>query len=169
MMKIPVTALTSAPTSASASWNKSFSAAQHSVKAVRATSSGEVGVLMWTDGSSSGAATLAKLDSAGTTVWGPTDFGTEHGEGTDMQVSTDGTAFVMTGQGNCSGMLCGKLTKVAVSNGAREWTKEFASCNQPNACGTNFIKNECWGLQVRPSNACAPKPQARSMTKVRGC
>ena len=98
VMQMPITALTSssAPTSASATWTLGFPS-QHTVKAARGLSNGEVGVLLLTDASDN--AQLAKLSSTGTIVWGPNNFGTAQTvEGTDMQISADGSAMVFTGQ-----------------------------------------------------------------------
>lgn len=157
VMQIPVSALTNAPTSADATWTKSFPG-HHAAHAARSLSSGEVGVLLWTDedpgvatGAVSGSAALTKLSATGTIVWGPINYGGTQGlEGTDLQISTDGTKFVISGHGTCSGsaMLCGKAVSVAASDGAVSWASEFASCGVPNECGMTLIKNECWGLQA---------------------
>jgi len=149
-MKIPVSAFgASAPTSASASWTATFPA-HHTVKAARPFPNGETGVVMVTDHVNKTAA-LVKISAAGATVWGPSNYGAAHGEATDMQVSADGTLMAMTGHKACVGdpkSLCGKLSKVSAADGALLWSKEYASCNVPNECGTPYIKNECWGLQA---------------------
>jgi hypothetical protein len=151
VMALPVSSLTgsSAPTRAQMRWQRSF-APLETVHAVRGLPNGEVGVLLWSDGEGSygRSASLAKLSATGAIEWGPLDYGITHGEGSDMQVSVDGSALVMTGHGECSDMLCGKLTKVAASDGSLLWSKAYASCNVPNECGTPHIKNECWGLQA---------------------
>ena len=148
VMQLPLSALTSstAPTSASATWTRALSS-QGTVKAARGLSNGEVGVLMLTDGVDT--AQLVKLSSSGAIVWGPTNYGTaQQVEGTDMQISTDGSAMVFTGHGDCSGVLCGKLVSVSASDGTVNFNQQYASCGVPNACGTTYIKNECWGLQA---------------------
>lgn len=139
-MKFPISALTSAtaPTSTSKTWSVPF-AEQNSVKAVVPTVDSGVGVLLWTDGPEAGSAAIATLDvsgrrpappttarpaapraltrglrgCAGSAGWGVLDYGEQHGEGTDMAVSADGSAFLIGGHGACeSGSgLCGKLTK----------------------------------------------------------
>ncbi len=52
--------------------------------------------------------------------WGPWSFGLTHGEGTDMQVTADGSALLVTGHcSDCTGMdavadgLMGRLSKVS--------------------------------------------------------
>ena len=162
VMQIPVSALTStsAPTSANASWTKVFPQ-HHVAHAARSLASGEVGVLLFTETPDSqppladkGGAALTKLSASGSIVWGPINYAAITGnaknmEGTDVQVSKDGTALVMSGHGyeNCSGILCGVAVSVAASDGALNWASNFASCGVPNECGTGLIKNECWGLQ----------------------
>jgi hypothetical protein len=150
--KIPVSSLTSstAPTSASASWSYSGWSNRMSAKAVRPFTNGEIAVMLFTDGSNAEMTTLAKLSSSGTVVWGPTNMGLTHGEGTDIQVTS--FAIFMTGHAECSTSassgLCGKLTKVEASSGSVAWSQSYSSCGVPNACGYTVIKNECWGLAL---------------------
>jgi hypothetical protein len=167
VMEIPVSALTSAsaPTSASVSWKKVWSQ-HHVAHAARSLPSGEVAVLLYTETpdhlpveAARGGAALTKLSASGSVVWGPINYASMNGtatqgmEGTDLQVSKDGTSLVMSGQGYMGdatyhGILVGKTINVAASNGAVNWKSEFASCGVPNECGTDLIKNECWGLQA---------------------
>ena len=157
VMQIPVSALSSAPTSADAAWTTTFPA-HHAAHAARGLASGEVGVLLWTEtdpqaaqNAASGSASVAKLSASGTIVWGSINYGGTHKmEGTDLQVSKDGSQLVFVGHGDCSGatkQLCGKAVGVTASAGAVVWTSEFGSCGVPNQCGTTIILNECWGLQ----------------------
>ncbi|GMH47455.1 hypothetical protein TrRE_jg12491, partial [Triparma retinervis] len=89
-------------------------------------------------------ASVAKISLAdGSTTWGPNDY-SEHGEGTDLQVSKDGSAFFITGQGvPATNEIEGRLTKAAVSDGARAWTKAYSVGGNPR-----LIFNECWGGAV---------------------
>ena len=154
LIKLPVSALTAStpPTSASATWSRAWST-RMSAKAVRPLPNGEVAVMFFTDGDAAGATSVAKLSAAsGTAMWGPIDFGSTHGEGTDIQVSS--SAIFMTGHHDCdtsaggASGLCGKLTKIRASDGSMAWTKAYSSCGIPNACGSYVIKNECWGLTL---------------------
>ena len=157
VMQIPVSALSSAPTSADAAWTTTFPA-HNAAHAARGLASGEVAVLLWSEtdpeaaqNAVSGSAGVAKLSASGTTVWGSINYGGTHKiEGTDLQVSKDGSQLVFVGHGKCSAMataLCGKVVGVTAKAGAVAWTSEFSSCGVPNQCGTTLILNECWGLQ----------------------
>ena len=53
----------------------------------------------------------------------------------------------MSGHGSCGELLCGKMVSVTASSGKVNWATQFASCGVPNQCGTDLIKNECWGFQ----------------------
>ena len=156
IMRVPVTAFTggSKPTvfPAAGGWTKTFDALDymtaHAARPVN--SAGDVVALLW--GEEAFAAGLVLLDSTGKIKFGPTSFGVVHGEGTDVVVTTavggGDAAFAITGHGDggVAGELSGRLTKVSLT-GARLWSKSFSSCGAPNACGTKFIKTECWGLQ----------------------
>merc|ERR1712151_838035 len=84
VQKLPISALSAAPTSSSFTWSKTFSPLI-TAKAARVAGS-NVAVLMW--GEEVYQATLVMLKASdGSTVWGPTKFGSQHGEGTDIAVS----------------------------------------------------------------------------------
>ena len=150
VIKLPISSLTSTtpPTSASATWTQDW-ATRGSAKVVRPLPSGDVAVLLTTDGAQATMTAVAMLTSSGGTTWGPLDVGLTHGEGTEMQVSA--THIFLTGHNDCDSTpspLCGKLTKLDASDGGIVFSKGYASCGVPNECGTNFIKNECWGLAL---------------------
>jgi hypothetical protein len=110
VMQIPISALSSAPTSTNATWTKVFPT-HHTAHAARGLASGEVGVLLWTDvdpdvpqGTASGSAALTKLSASGSTVWGTINYGgAQTLEGTDLKISKDGSKLVVSGHGQCSG------------------------------------------------------------------
>lgn len=140
----------SPPTSNAATWTANFDDS-FTAKAVRPMKDGGCVVLLYKEGASK-MATLARLSSGGQTTWGPTEYGTKHGEGTDVVVVEDGSGFAITGHGaggNTDGYLYGRLTKVN-NDGVWQWSKSYGSCLGTDGawkCGTKFIKNECWGLQ----------------------
>ena len=50
---------------------------------------------------------------------------------------------------------CAASDEVVKADGAVSFSKNYMSCggeitSLPNACGTNLIKNECWGLTLTP-------------------
>ena len=154
LSSFPLSALTSstAPTSASASWTTTF-AGRDTMKAVRPFSNGDVAVLLWSEtGVADQTTAVVKVTSAGATSWGPTNIGNLHGEGTEMALALDGSSIFITGHGACAApdaaALCGKITKVDATTGTAAWSNYYSSCGTPNACGTTFIKNECWGIVV---------------------
>ena len=131
-------AFSSAPSSADRSWSRTF-ADYMSAKAARATDAGYA-VLLYGEGDGQGAA-LAALDAAGAVVWGPTDYGDAHGEGTDLAVGAAGAALAVSGHGGADGAISGRLTKVDAASGARLWTKSYSVGGVPT-----MIYNECWGV-----------------------
>ena len=154
--QFPVSAFASAPTAASATWTYDFSG-YHTVKSVRPLSGGDVAVLLWYGlGDLVKRAALARLTSSGGIVWGPTNYGENHGEATEMAVSADGASLFMTGHGyeeqqttassccatSVAGKLFGRITKVNAATGASEWTNSY------DAGGSKWIKNECFGVVV---------------------
>ena len=81
-------------------------------------------------------------------MWGPTDYGSSHGEATAFAVARDGNSFAISGHkaGSVTNSLHGKLTSVRASDGTQLWTKQFQST--PIANEGRFIKNECWGVEA---------------------
>lgn len=68
-----------------------------SAKAARAVGN-NVAVLLW--GEAIYQATLVMLNgSDGSIVWGPNQYGSVHGEGTDIAVSSDNSLIAISGQG----------------------------------------------------------------------
>ena len=102
------------------------------VKAARPLSNGQTVALLFrgeTESTPAGMAALALLNADGSVAWGPTDFGAQHGEGTDIVVAADGSGFVISGHAAHGGGVSGKLTKVSLT-GEFEWTKNFQSVDQ---------------------------------------
>lgn len=149
IQKVPISALTgvSAPVESSATWTYT-TASYFTSKAARPLNDGTVIALLYSETQS---ATLVKLSVAGAATWGPKDFMSQHGEGTDVVVATDQNSFVMTGQGagGIVGTLSGRLSKVSLT-GNYEWGKSYTSIPYDGTAGANakLIKNECWGLQA---------------------
>ena len=147
VMEIPI-ALLAAPVSAeSASWTQEWTEfGMMTAKAARPVPGGGVIVLLWGDEDDS-SASLQYFDANRRSVWGPIRYGEQHGEGTDVAVTADGNAFVITGHGctKCEGELLGKLTKVR-SDGAMLWSKPYASCDPEMFPTCTPIFNECWGV-----------------------
>ena len=110
----------SAPAAADAAWLVQFSG-YSSAKTVEAVGSDKLAVLLYAEDSEKHAALVVLNRADGSTVWGPTDYGNVHGEGTDLAVV--GTDIFIVGQGGSSGELSGRATKVASSDGQVAWTK----------------------------------------------
>ena len=72
-------------------------AAYFTVKAARSVADGTTALLLYAEEQS---ATLVALKASGDVLWGPTDYGSKHGEGTDMVVAQDGTGFAISGHGS---------------------------------------------------------------------
>ena len=158
VQKISVSALTgaSAPLASAVDWTWTTTGYLTS-KAARPLIDGSVIVLLLGAETTKQAA-LVKLTSSGTVEWGPTDYASEHGEGTDLVVAADGNSFMICGQGPggtdatdtyIAGSYSGRLTKVSLS-GTREWSKSYSSTPYDGTAGPHatMIKNECWGIQA---------------------
>jgi len=91
---------------------------------------------------------LARLSDYGKVLWGPTEFGTVHGEGTDITVNSDGSLIAITGQGGTSSpkIISARLTLVNAATGARESTTSYSVGATPNT-----VFHECWGGVAFPS------------------
>jgi len=163
--KMPVTALTSStpPTSESLTWTKVWGS-RGTAKAVRPFLNGNIGVMLWSEGEEGTfdkATAVDLLDETGSSVWSAAvNLGDTHGEGTEMAVALDGSALLVTGHDGCDAndqalaeTMCGKLTKVSATDGAVLWSRPYGSCVTYSSgvfsswsCGTDLIKNECWGV-----------------------
>ena len=136
VQKLPTSALlgSSPPAASAAAWTYT-SSEYFTSKAARPLSDGSMVVLLYSEVQ---AATLVKLDSAGSVLWGPTDFGALHGEGTDIAISTDGQSILIAGQGDggISGTLSGRLTQVSLS-GAHLWSKSYTSTPYDGTAGAS--------------------------------
>eukprot|EP00966_Prymnesium_polylepis_P295607 6826923-Prymnesium_polylepis.1 len=143
LQEYPVSAFTAStpPTVFSASWTKEWGD-YLSCKAAHFLPDGKVAALTTADGAFT---SLTVLNGAtNVAVWGPTNFYSVHGEGTDMKVSADGNTIVISGQGAPStGALAGRLTAASASTGTHLWTTTFDSGGTPT-----LIYNECWGVGV---------------------
>ncbi|GMI04664.1 hypothetical protein TrVE_jg1415 [Triparma verrucosa] len=141
--KLPASAFgASAPTSSSVTWSREFSGYSTAKTAVP-FGSDKVAVQLYGEDGGKSAAVVVLNANDGSIVWGPTNYGNDHGEGTDMTVSTDGSALIMVGHGTGSGEvgLSGRVSKISTSDGTRSWSKSF------NVGGNaNIIYNECWGV-----------------------
>lgn len=147
--KLPVSALTSAtaPTQAAVTWEKQFAPFLTS-KAARGLPDGSVVALLYAEASSK-QASLVLLDGDGAVSWGPKDYGSQHGEGTDIVVAYDGGSFAISGQGpgGVEGSLSGRLTKVSI-DGVYIGSASYSSVDYAAGGSSKLIKNECWGLQA---------------------
>eukprot|EP00931_Biecheleriopsis_adriatica_P105762 TRINITY_DN80298_c0_g1_i1.p1 TRINITY_DN80298_c0_g1~~TRINITY_DN80298_c0_g1_i1.p1 ORF type:complete len:591 (+),score=86.27 TRINITY_DN80298_c0_g1_i1:38-1774(+) len=164
IMQLPNSVLSGAKPSASdlsgsgsGAWKADFPS-YLTVKAVRPFGNGDAVALLYQEAEGKGA-TLVTFTSAGTTLWGPTDFGQKQGEGSDLVVTADGQSFGIVGHGGKSGVgahqlitgdadccpisevLYGRLTVVG-TDGNFKFAKSYHNG------GTKFIKNECWGAQA---------------------
>jgi hypothetical protein len=163
VQKIPLSNLLRAtpPTSSDFAWTQTFPGLYTS-KGARHVSSGastaapeKVVVLLYGELYTKHA-TVAVLDaSSGKISWGPKDYSSFHGEGTDIQVSSDQTSLLLSGQGHQKrgkiwGQLLGQITSVRISDGKHLWTKSYTAGGNPN-----FVLNECWGLTVMPNGGYA--------------
>eukprot|EP00948_MAST-09A_sp_MAST-9A-sp1_P001117 g1117.t1 len=129
---------TSAPTASDVAWTKTF-ASYSTAHAVRYFDS-KLAVLLWNPDKQAGA--LVLNSATGDTVWGPLDYHTHQGEGTDIQVTPSKASIAIIGHGAVTtGSLSAKLTSIKAADGVREWTKAYSSGGNPK-----LIKNECWGL-----------------------
>jgi len=149
VLQLPISALTaaSAPAESEKAWSYSSTAFLTS-KAARSLSDGSVVALLLGVGADK-LASLVKLTSAGAVSWGPTDYSTQHGEGTDLAIAADGSGFVISGQGagGTVGTLSGRLSKVDLT-GTYVWGKSYSSIDYAAGGSSKLIKNECWGLQA---------------------
>ena len=99
----------------------------------------KLAVLLYAEDTEKHAAIVVLNRSDGSTVWGPTNYGSFHGEGTDIEVV--GTSIFIIGHGGSNGALSGRATKVDASDGTRQWTKSFSVGGN-----AQLIYNECWGV-----------------------
>ena len=147
--QLPLSALTgaSAPAESAATWSYTTTS-YFTSKAARSMTDGSVIALLYSE---TQLASLVKLTSTGTVAWGPTNYASQHGEGTDVVVAADEGSFMMTGQGDggVTGSLSGRLSKVSLT-GAYQWGKSYTSTPYDGSAGphANLIKNECWGMQA---------------------
>lgn len=81
----------------------------------------------------------------------PNDFGSQHGEGSDIVVAHDQSGFVISGHGQgpmgVSGTLSGRLSKISAA-GSYLWGYSYSSIDYSLGQSTRLIKNECWGLKA---------------------
>jgi outer membrane protein assembly factor BamB len=158
-MTIPNAALeaATAPTSAQVTRTKIY-AGYNTAKTAHFASATQAAVLLYKDEVNKHASFAVMNPATGADVVAVVDLGSVIGEGTDMQL-VGTTHAVIVGQGKPTGMTVGysgKLTKVALSDGSRVWTKEYSSCGAgtvagaPAAgeCSKGLIFNECWGVAV---------------------
>ena len=135
----------SAPVESAASWTYGPTTAYWTSKAARSLPDGSAVALLYREGAGK-MASLVKLSAAGAVLWGPIDYGTQHGEGTDVVVAADGSGFAIAGHGDggVAETLSGRLTKVG-SDGTHAWSRSYSSVDY--SLGNKLIKNECWGVQ----------------------
>ena len=85
IQKLPVTALSSAPAESAVAWTH-LQTDHYTFKSARTLTDGSVIGLCWSKvGGWARQATLVYLSSSGAVTWGPTGFGTIHGEGTSVR------------------------------------------------------------------------------------
>mmetsp|Transcript_3708 Transcript_3708/g.7029 ORF Transcript_3708/g.7029 Transcript_3708/m.7029 type:complete len:525 (-) Transcript_3708:75-1649(-) len=130
----------SAPAAGDAVWTKDFSG-YASAKTVEEVGTDKLAVLLYAEESEKHAAIVVLNRADGSTVWGPTDYGNVHGEGTDLAVV--GNDIFIIGHGGSGGELSGRATKVASADGQVSWTKSFSVGGN-----TQLIYNECWGVSA---------------------
>jgi len=162
-MKLPMSAVTSssAPNEASATWTYT-TAAYYTAKTAHqltSTDSSNVVILLQKSDAQAKMAAAVMLTSSGAVSWGPTDYGAVLGEGTDMQPTTDGTNFVITGLGQSStetsstsnpGTYYARIGKYSSSDGSTTFTKGFSACGNPadSLCNAQLQYQECWGVTM---------------------
>ncbi|GMH79804.1 hypothetical protein TL16_g08280 [Triparma laevis f. inornata] len=132
----------SAPTSSDVTWSREFSG-YFTAKIVVPIRADKVAVQLFGEEEGKMAAVVMLNSNDGNIVWGPTVYGDEHGEGTDMTASVDGTFLVMVGHGDGgTGVgISGRVTKISVSDGAALWDNSYSVGGN-----AKLIFNECWGV-----------------------
>ena len=133
MMPLPLSAVTgtSAPTAASVTWTKTFSPYE-AIKSVKPLAGGDIAALFWQDGAGPRPkqAGMVRLSSTGTVVWGPTDYGVVHGEGSDFVPSLDASSLYLVGLsslGATGANTLGRLSKIDAATGVRTWSKPYGT------------------------------------------
>ena len=144
--RLPVSAVLGnrAPAEAAVSWTYGPDRNYLTCKAARMLADGSVVALLFAEGRGKMAALVKVSGATGSVLWGPTDHGSSHGEGTDVVGALDGSgAVVITGHGDggVRGALSGRLTKVN-GDGSRAWSRSYSAGGTPG-----LIKNECWAVQ----------------------
>lgn len=142
--RLPLTALTSstAPGVSALAWTREF-AGYNSAKAARISGSDVAVLLFGEDTTKHASVAMIKADDSSQTLWGPTDYAADQGEGTDIAVTADGTGIVIVGLGGDPGIYDARLSLLSAANGALQWTKSY------NAGGTpEIIFHECFGVQA---------------------
>ena len=82
--------------------------------------------------------------TAASPVWSePKDYGLEHGEATDLEISVNKGAVILSGHGGTSSpkSLSGRLSRIDINDGSKTWTKSFSVGGNEQV-----IYNECWGV-----------------------
>jgi len=108
--------------------------------------------------------------SDGSIVWGPTDFGSAHGEGTDIAVSSDNSIIAISGQGGTSSpkVISARMTLVKASDGSRVSTTSYTAGATPS-----IVFHECWGIVAFSGNggyamACGTGIEGGTCAKLSG-
>ena len=139
VQKFPLSAIaaTYAPTSSNVSWSVPV-AAYGSAKAARVIGS-NLAVLLWGKAKPYHCALQMLNPSTGATIWGPREYSSTMGEGTDVQAAANGKSLVIAGMGGSIGIQ-GQILNVNASNGTVNWLKSYSAGGNPK-----IILNECWG------------------------
>lgn len=157
-MEIPMVALSSATTSSSATWTKTWSGASGftTAKSIRPIPGNGVVVMTWGENNGDdNSATLHKFDSTRATVWENKKFGRlgstapyAYLEGTDFAVSEDGSYYAVSGHGSMddAGEYYARAVGVNAADGTLAWSKGYMSCDYTQYPTCKSIKNECWGI-----------------------
>ena len=147
---LPIASLAglSPPLETAATWTYGPNSDFYTSKAARALADGSVVALLYGEFNGRMASLVKLSGTTGALLWGPNDFGPQHGEGSDVVVSANGTGFAISGHGDggIAGTLSGRLTKVN-ADGTHAWSRSYSSIDYSLGGSTRVIKNECWGLQ----------------------
>ncbi|UPR04768.1 hypothetical protein HOP50_18g81130 [Chloropicon primus] len=133
--------VTPKPTDSARSWITTF-AGYSTAKAARAAGD-SVAVLLYGEDNEkhAGLAVVNKKDGAHGSSW-PKNYGNSHGEATDLVVSHDKKAVVITGHKSVEpGTYSGALSKITLDQGILSWSKFYGAGGNPY-----LIYNECWSV-----------------------
>jgi len=147
--------------------NPPYYSSHITAKAARAVGDNVV-VLLWGEGSLQASLVMLK-GSDGTKIWGPIDYGTVHGEGTDIAVSSDNTLIAISGQGGTANpkTINARMTLVKASDNQSLYYQLLGRCYSKHRLP------RVWGIVAFPnlggfSMACGTGIEGGTCAKLSG-